>query len=138
MAKRKLSADEAIDDILRFVEDDDNIDDDDADADFNIGNLEELYDDDDIAAAQQDTDDSISSDEEPENDRPPRKILTRKRLVNSIDKALDPNCFDPHNFGNVEDADNERVLEGFLGPKKKASTKKILWTNKHPTNVGRQ
>ena len=56
-------------------------------------------------------------------------------MVNSIDKSLDENCYDPHEFGVAEDLASEKVLEAFLGPKKNPSPKKIFWTNKRPPNV---
>ena len=34
-------------------------------------------------------------------------------MVNSINKSLDPNCFDPHDFGTV---DNEDILPGSPQP----------------------
>ena len=69
--------------------------------------------------------------------RPPRKILTYKRLANSIDKSLDENFYDPDDFAVVEDPKNETVLTGLLGPKKNPKTKKIFWTNKKPQNAKR-
>ena len=70
--------------------------------------------------------------------RPPRKMLTYNRLFNSIDKSLDPNCSDPHDFGTVDDEEHETVLTGYLGPRKNPATETILWLNKKPERVGRQ
>ena len=61
-------------------------------------------------------------------------MLTYNRLVNSTDKLLDPNCFELHDFGSVDDEEHETVLTGYLGPKKKSE--KILWSNKKPDRVG--
>ena len=73
------------------------------DDEFN-DNLDRIYDSDDLNAAQQDSsddEDSPGSDGDVEIgiQRPHQKILTKKRLVNSIDKYLDENCYDPHDFG---------------------------------------
>ena len=133
MSKRKLTADEAIQDILRFVENDRNED------EF-VDDLDEVYDDDDIhAAIDSDDGESSSSDTDGnENERPPRKMLTAKRLVNSIDKSLDETCYDKHNFGMVENDDEAVILTGYLGPKKNPKTEKVFWTNSMPSNSGRQ
>ena len=56
MPKRKLTADEAVTDILQFVEDGDNIDDGDAANDLN-----RILDDGDINVAQEENDDDNSS-----------------------------------------------------------------------------
>ena len=65
-------------------------------------------------------------------------MLTYNRLVNLINKSLDPNCFDPHEFSTVDDEEHETVLTGYLGPKKNPGTETILWSNKKPERVGRQ
>ena len=135
MAKRKITADAAIADILRFVENDSDDDEEFAD------DINELYDENDLRAANDSSSDSGSgSDDDVAQQRPlpPRKILTYKRIVNSIDKSLDENCFDPHDFGTVVEDENEVILTGYLGPKKNPNTPKIFWTNKVPTTVGRQ
>ena len=107
-----------------------DVDDDDG---FN-DNLDRIYDSDDLNAAQQDSsddEDSPGSDGDVEIgiQRPHQKILTKKRLVNSIDKSLDENCYYPHDFG---------VPETFVGLKKNPNTKKIFWTNKNPPNASCQ
>ena len=112
------------------------------DDEFN-DNLGKIYNIDDLHAAQQDSsddEDSSGSDGDVEFDiqRPPRKILTKKWLVNSVDKSLDEHYYDPHDFGVAEDLASEKVLEAFLGPKKNRNIKKIFWTNKKPPNGGRQ
>ena len=73
-----------------------------------------------------------------ENERPPHKMLTAKRLVNSIDKSLDETCYDKHNFGMVENEAEAVILTGYLGPKKHPKTEKIFWANSMPNNSGRQ
>ena len=138
MSKRKLTADEAIADILRFVDNESNV----ADDKFN-NDLDKIYDSDDLNAAQQnssDDEDSSDSDEDVEIDvqKPHGKILTKKRLVNSVDKSLDESCYDPHDFDVAEDFASEKVLEAYLGPKKNSNTKKTFSTYKKPPNAGRQ
>ena len=131
MSKRKLTADESVADVLRFVEDDDDVDDGDAADDLN-----EIYDDDinnDVRDDKCDDDNSFDSDDrDPEdcNQRCPRKILRYKRLVNFMDKSLDDNCYEPHDLAVVEDTQNEMVLIGFLGPKKNPKIEHISWTKK--------
>ena len=90
--------------------------------------------------AQEESDDDSSSDSddrypEDSNQIPPQKILTYKWSVNSINKSLDENCYDPHDFAVVEDPKNETVLTGFLGPKKNTKTKKICSRSKKPQNA---
>ena len=65
-------------------------------------------------------------------------MLTCNRLVNSINKLLDSNCFDPHDFGTVDEKEHETVLTGYSGPKKNPTTETVLWSNKKPERVGRQ
>ena len=57
MSKRKLTADETVANILRFVEDSDDVDDGDA-----ADELNEIYDDGDINVSQEKSDDDSSSD----------------------------------------------------------------------------
>ena len=106
----------------------------DVDDEFNY-DLDKIYGSDDLNTAQQDSsDDEYSSDSDGDVEidiqRPSQKILTKKWLVNSTDKSLDKNCYDPHDFGVAKDLASEKVLEAFLGPKKNPNNKKILWTNK--------
>jgi len=70
----------------------------------------------------------------PVRQRRPKKILTANRLVNSIDKALDLDSYDPLDLPDA----NSETLTGYLGPKSKATTEKIFWTNEPYTHVGRQ
>lgn len=67
-----------------------------------------------------------AADDEPEQDRddqrPHPKLRTRVRLVNSIEKSLDPNCYDKHDFGLVDDKKKAEVLTGYLGPKTNPKT----------------
>ena len=129
MSKRKLTADEAIQDILRFVENDRNED------EF-VDDLDEVYDDDIHAAIDSGDGESSSSDTDGnENERPPRKMLTAKRLVSSIDKSLDETCYEKHHFGMVENDDEAVILTGYLGPKN-PKTEKVFWTNSMPNNSG--
>ena len=116
--------------------------------------LDEIYDDNDRNAADEDSDDrdedevegkSSSDDDQPQpqpqpqpGNRRSQKMLTYNCLVNSIDKSLDANCFDPHYFGTVDDEEHETVLTGYLGPKKNPATETILWSNKKQERVGRE
>ena len=59
-------------------------------------------------------------------------------MVNSTDKSLYENCYDPHDFGVAEDLAFKKVLETFLDPKKNTNTKKIFWTIKKLPNAYRQ
>ena len=129
MSKRKLTGDEAFADILQFVDNDSDVDDKFSD------DLDKMYGSDDLNAVQQDSsDDEYSSDSDGDVEidiqRPSQKISTKKWLVNSTNKSLDKNYYDPHDFDVAEDLAIEKVLEAFLGPKKNPNTKKILWTKK--------
>ena len=53
------------------------------------------------------------------------KNLTGNRLVNSIDTALDLGNDDPF----VLPDNNFETVTGYLGPKSKHTTQKVLWTN---------
>ena len=57
---------------------------------------------------------------------PPRKLLTKKRLVHDIDSALDK-----YNYGDLHLVNGEEkweTLTSYLGPKKDKNTKAIVWT----------
>ena len=155
MLKRKPTSEEAVANILRFVDDGNNYFESDCEDELGLAgdDLDEIYDDDRNAADEDSGDDdddedevehkSSSDDDQPQpqpqpGNRPPRKMLTDNCLVNSVDKSLDPNCFDPHDFGTVDDEEHETVLTGYLGPKKNLATETILWSNKKPERVGRQ
>ena len=47
-----------------------------------------------------------------------------KRLINSLDKSRNLSCYDSHHFGTTDSIAGEKVLVGYLGPKKKPKTKK--------------
>ena len=150
MSKRKLTSEEALANILRFVETDDNNNYFEGDWEDELGwagdDLDEIYDYDDRNADDEDSgdddedevEDKCSSDNDqlqpqpqpqPGN-QPPRKLLTYNRLVKSIDKSLDPNCFDPLDFGIIDAEEHETVLKGYLSPKKNPATETIFWSNK--------
>ena len=124
--KRKINnitSDEAIHDILRFVENEDSGEESD---------IEDLFGDDtniqlEIQQLYNKSDDSESDDElivEPATKRThKRKTLTYKRLVNSIDSALDEN-----NFQLFDVSQKEVTIKGELrdpSSKKKTAKKKI-------------
>ena len=69
-----------------------------------------------------------------------KKILTSKRLVNSIDASLEPTNYNfiPLPWKFEPDRTEEEVLLGYLGPKSNPNTQKIFWTSTPPTSVGRQ
>ena len=158
MSKRKLTSEEAVANILRFVEADDDNNYFESDCEDELGlagdDLDEIYDDDDDDrdAADEDSgddgedeveDESFSNDYQPQPQPQPgnrlaRKMLTYNRLANSIDKSLDPNCFDPNDFGTVDEEEHETVLTGYLGLKKNPETETILWSNEKAERVGRQ
>ena len=48
-----------------------------------------------------------AADAEIDIQRPAQNILAKKWLINSIDKSLDENCYDPHDFGVAEDLSSE-------------------------------
>ena len=48
-----------------------------------------------------------AADAEIDIQRPAQNILAKKWLINSIDKSLDENCYDRHDFGVAEDVSSE-------------------------------
>ena len=83
-----------------------------------------------------DTEDRTEENEDNTNDsqanedevdvHPPRKLLTKKRLVHDIDSALDK-----YNYGDLHLVNGEEkweTLTSYLGPKKYKNTKAIVWT----------
>ena len=129
-----LSADQAVDDILRWVENG-NCDEDDV-MDVN-GPMEEesttdgINQDEDNSNQEEDDD---NQEEEPRRREFYRRLLTYQRDVNSIDTSLDEenyNCFIP--------PEKEKRITGYLPDK--ADTKKktaVTFTNKKPSVTGRQ
>ena len=122
MSKRKLTADEAVADILRFLDIENEVEDDDfSDA------LDKIYDCDDLNAAQNKivlmikTPLAVKESVEFDIQWLPQKILLKKRLVNSIDKSLDEIFYDLHDFGDfvAENLASEKVIVAFLGQKKR-------------------
>ena len=59
--------------------------------------------------------------------------MTGNRLVDSIDTALDLGNYDPFDLPD----NNFETVTGYLGPKSKDTTQKVLWTNEPHTHVGR-
>ena len=74
-------------------------------------------------------------DEDEVGVRPPRKLLTKKRLVHDNDSAIDENNHYDLHFRNGEG--KWKTLTGYLGPKKDKNTKTIRWTSHFPLQ-GRQ
>ena len=81
----------------------------------------------------------LGDDEVPPNytmhARPPRKLLTRKRKVNSIDAADDLENYDPIELSTFSGEPTE-TLTGYLGPKNKKGTPTVSWTNTPPPVTG--
>ena len=106
MSKRKLTSKEAVTNILRFVEADDDSNYFESDCYDELGlagdDLDEIYDDDDRNAADKDNGDDDEDEVEDKNssdvdqpqpqpqtgNRPPQKMLTYYRLVKSINNRL--------------------------------------------------
>ena len=66
--------------------------------------------------------------------RPPRKLLTRKRLVCSIETADDASKYDPIELTDL----SQDPIVGHLGPKSNPNTPKIQWTKVPPTTGRRR
>ena len=70
-----------------------------------------------------------SSSEVPLN--PKKKLLTRKRLVNSIDA-----CLDPANFSPLPPVQADETHVGHLGSKQRKDAEKITFSTTPPTRKG--
>ena len=115
MSKGKLSNDYVISNILNFVNSDDD-EDLDSNDEFHSEDLNELYDEPELDLDGNSLGDSSdSSDKDDTQARPHRNVFTYNRLVNSLDKSLDPSCYDSHDFGTTDSIANEEVLAGYLG-----------------------
>ena len=140
--KRALTEEEALKDLLdfidgEFVDDGDDLDelngDDDASEDVESGDEDVLNDD---AADRIDGGDEIVE----EGDDGPLtkcKILTKKRLVHDIDSALNEGNYDPMELPDGETTEWE-TLTGHIGPKKNPNTPIIQWTDEPPNAAGRK
>ena len=125
MPKRKstkLSNEEAIVDILNWIEEDNEDDDmpfvENNDDDDSCSDLHESY------IVQ-------SDDEDVEVRRPSRKLLTKNRLVHDIDSSLNEESYDDIHFINGKG--QWETLTGYLGPKTNKNTKTVTWTSDFPT-----
>ena len=126
MPKRKstkLSHEEAIGDILNWIEEEDNEDDDMA--------LVENNDVDDSCSDFHESNIVQGDDEDVEVKRSSRKLLTKNRLVRDIDSSLNEECYNDINFINGKG--QWETLTGYLGPKTNKDTKTITWTSDFPT-----
>ena len=130
MSKRRsavLSPGEALADIIDWIENegDDEIDEmplvSDFEEDLSSNESED-------ACENDDGDDDIVV-------RPPRKLLTKKRLVHDIDSSMNEENYDDLHFINGEG--KWETLTGYLGPRKDKNTKTITWTSNFPLQ-GRQ
>ena len=63
-----------------------------------------------------------------------RKLLTRKRIVHSLESALDADNYDDVRYKNKKYLN----MVGYLGPKSNKNTEKIKWVSKAPPETGRQ
>ena len=100
MPKRKsttLSNEEAIADILKWIEKEDNEDNDMA---LVENNDDDVDDDDDSCSDLYESDIVQSDDEHVEVRRPSRKLLTKNRLVHDIESSLNEECYDGIHFKN--------------------------------------
>ena len=131
MSKRKscqISYEDAVANILRFVEEDD---------DANLSKLESSDEEDngyivdDLGNDLNGNESEVEESEEGEEDQleretqSSRKKLTRNRLVKSIDAALDMGNYDPITYLNCDG--NWEIFTGYLGPKSKPNTLTITW-----------
>ena len=147
--KRKvLSSDEALKEIERFVEDSESDEEDDLNElcdpdefrqhirDDLVGSVDESS-----AAEEQGnvgfeiTESNVAEDEEDDTShaKHPKRKLTKNKLVNSIDSAL--------NEGNYRELilpENDEIHVGYLGSRKKKDTMTIQWSEKKPTIRGKQ
>ena len=133
--KKNITSDGAIHDILRFVEYEDSGEESDIGKPFGVDANIQLE----IQQLYNKSDESERDDElivEPATKRTrKRKTLTYKRLVNSIDSALDEN-----NFQLFDVPQKEVTIKGELpdpSSKKKTAKKKITFTNQPKISVGR-
>ena len=122
MTRKRVSVEEALYDINDWLENE--VDDEVDPTDDAVDNLNEIIGDD----AEDDRDDPGAGDgwgvdfedhEVPDEENQPqrhRKKLTKKRTVNSIDSALDPNSFDPITYINA--GGEFETFTGYLGPQK--------------------
>jgi len=144
MTRRRLTEEEITADIEQFLYNDNSDNDNDSDEGDDLDNsygdeaISSDGDDDyyDINVGVGDINEVDDVEEEivaPVRQRRPKKILTANRLV-IIDKALDLDNYDPLDLPDA----NFETLTGYLGPKSKATTEKIFWTNELYTHVGRQ
>ena len=125
-SQKDISLDEAVVDIIRFVEKGDDFDADDG------NDLEDL-----VESDEEFEDDIEDMDEEEEKIslKRRRKMFTYQRKLHNIDSALDEN-----NYMAVSPPTVERVIVGNLDPPttKKANPEQITFTNVPPQRFGRQ
>ena len=129
--KSNFSSEEAIEDILRFVEDDVSDDEIDLDSLFGDDGIEM-----EIEKIDNNSNDSDSVVEPSRNRKHRLKSLTYQRLANSIDSALQED-----NFELFDLQENRTTITGELpdpSSKKKGAKKKITFTNQPRNIVGRQ
>ena len=129
MSKRKSSqiiCEDAVANILRFVEEDD---------DANLSELESSDEEDNGYESEGEESEEGEEEQLKRETQPSRKKLTRNRLVKSIDAALDMGNYDPITYLNCDG--NWETFTGYLGPKSKPNTPTITWQS-HIPHQGQQ
>ena len=158
MARNYVSftSDDAISNILNWVDEGNSLESDSDDGDDDLGDLygedidmvigvvhsDSEVDEEDghhIADKHKDDHGSSESDSEEPPVKRPKKMLTSNRLVNSMDNSLDPTRYDEITLPKNTSGSNEvEVLTGYLGPKSNQATPKNYWTTDPPSLTGRQ
>ena len=150
MSKRKnISAEEALEDLLKFVYDEsgdedselDELygdDDDDEDIDININNDSDTNAAEDVEVRESSDEEIVQRNVPVERRQHRKKQLTYSRNVNSIDTALSE-----ENYDVFELPADKKSISGFLPLKnqpkgKKNAKKEIVFTNHPPKTTGRQ
>ena len=138
MAKRKATIDfgDVMNDINQWLEDEDN------ELENDLDELNGDRDEDAMVEGPSEENalkDVVSESEEEPDDQLQRvmfrKQLTYKRLVHSIDSALDEANFKPIVYINQKGNFEELT---YLGPKNNKNTKTLTWGSDYPPVVGRQ
>ena len=129
MANRRITSDEALKNILAFVDDSDG-------EESDVGDLGELYDsDDEEVVGDRELENTL--DEEPELEIPAerhRKLLTKNRLVNSIDAALDMANYNPLIIRDESSVYKKKLTD----PDDRKKSEEMVFTSKQPIHTGRQ
>lgn len=144
MKRQKISAQDAVNDILQFVYNDEDADDTDDENDLNDLNGNENEDlqipGEDHGESDEEqnmvvqNNDSDNDEELNPNPRYPKRMLTYQRKVHSIESALDESSYQPMN-----NPEKVKKMKGII--ENKQDKKKTLiynFSNQKPDNIGRQ